>query len=96
MTQMKVALSAPIKNNEGREVSELTFQEPTIGLLEDINLERTADGGVRFNLGAIPRIIAELGDVPVHQAKRIPLRDLAKFKDVLASFFAEFQGTGGR
>lgn len=86
---MTIELSKPIQAH-GEIVSSLTLREPTLGALEDVNLTVVGDGDVKFNLGDLQGLIANMADIPKSSARQISIRDLPKFMEAGKGFFGEF------
>lgn len=89
----KVILKKPIQAH-GETVKELTFQEPTLGVLDDIQLTVTGSGEVRINLGDVKNIVAALAGIPPSSAAQISLGDTKQMVPVIMGFFEEFLPTG--
>ena len=88
-----IELSKPI-GAMGEQVSKLTLRDPGSGALEGIELV-VGRGGVRFDVGALVKIIAAAANVPHASAKEIPLKDLLKhFEGILVFFGADTRTTG--
>lgn len=88
-----VPLSRAIEAH-GSKVTELTLNEPTLGLLDDINIEITGDGNIRFNTAEIKKIISKLAGIPTSSVDQIALKDLGVLGKSVAEFFEEFLPTG--
>ncbi|MEQ8585156.1 MAG: phage tail assembly protein [Thalassobaculaceae bacterium] len=88
-----VTLSKAIEAH-GKQVTELTFNEPTLAVLEDLELHFT-DGGVKLKLGAVIGAIAAMADIPPSSAKQIPLSDLMAIAAELKDFLPPSLLTGG-
>lgn len=86
-------LSKPI-GALGERVTRLTLRDPGSGALEGIEVA-LGRGGLRFDVGALVKIIAAAANVPHASAKEIPMKDLLKhFEGILVFFGADTQATG--
>lgn len=97
MDPIKVTLSRPIQAH-GAEVRVLTLKEPTLGVLEDIEIAigggADGKGEVKINLGSIARVVAAMADIPPSSARQIAVGDLAVLGKAVLGFMPAFLGTG--
>ena len=84
---MSIPLSHPIEAH-GETLRTLTLREPTLGILDDVEITIPEKGGVRLNLGDIHRVVAGMAGIPPGVARTIRLADLAPVTRELTSFFS--------
>ncbi len=90
-----IKLSTPIQAH-GETVSQLTLKEPTLAVLDDVELLAiTEDGSIKINFGDLHKIIAGMADIPPRAAKTIALQDLKQFMPVVMDFFGDVLPGGG-
>lgn len=98
MDPVKVPLSRPIQAH-GATVTELTLKEPTLGVLEDIEIAigsgASGQGEVKLRLGAIITLVAALAEIPPSSAKQISASDLPALGKAVMGFMPAFLATGG-
>lgn len=94
MDAVKITLKHPIVAH-GETVNELTLGEPTLGVLDDVEITVKGDGSVRLNLGDIAKLVANMADIPPSAAKSIRVSDLSKIGKEVMGFLSEFLPTGG-
>jgi len=90
----KLRLSKPLRFG-GEDSRELTLVEPTIGMLEGVNLRITAEGELNIDLAAIRILLGRMANIPPSAAKDISIRDALQAKDLIADFFGDSLQTGG-
>ena len=86
-------LTKPIRSG-GEDVSELTLTEPTLGMLDGVQLRITAEGELNIDLGAIRILLGRMANITPSAAEQITIKDAIGAKDVLADFFGDFLPTG--
>lgn len=84
----KLTLSTPIRTG-GEDVSELTLRQPTLGMLDGVRLDISAEGGLSIDLGAIRVLVGRMADIPPSAAKTISVKDAFGAKDALKDFFGD-------
>jgi hypothetical protein len=89
-----VALTVPIEAH-GETLNALTFNEPTLAVLEDLELE-IRDGGAKLKGEMITKAIAALAGIPPTSARQIALADLPAIGRELADFLPASLLTGDR
>ncbi|MFP3943816.1 MAG: phage tail assembly protein [Alphaproteobacteria bacterium] len=94
MKAKTITLKRPIEAH-GKEVTELTFREPTLGVLDGLEIEVTGDGGVKLNLGDIVKLVASMAEIPPSSARQIALSDLKEIAGEVQDFFEQFLPAGG-
>ena len=81
-------LTKPIRSRRLKTVSELTLTEPTLGMLDGVNLRITAEGELNIDLGAIRRSCsAAWRTFTPSAAKDITIKDALAAQEVVADFF---------
>ena len=88
-----LTLTRPIRVG-GEDVSELTLNEPTLGMLDGVALRITAEGELNIDLGAIRVLLGKMAGLPPSSAANITIKDALRAKDVIADFFDDFLPTG--
>ena len=91
---MKVTLKKPIQAH-GQEFTELEFGDLTLGALDGIDIEISTSGSVKLDLGCIPKIVANLCEIPPSSAKNIALSDVLSIADQVQEMLGKFLPTGG-
>jgi len=89
----KITLKSPIKI-QGIETTELMLSEPDLGVLDDVHIEVSGEGKVRLNLGDIPKLIANMANIPPSDAKKIKLKDMREIIPPVMDYLGEFLPTG--
>ena len=80
-----VRLRTPITAH-GERVEELTLAEPTLGVLDGVQLEVATSGRVRVDLGDLHRVIAGMAGIPPSSARQIRVTDLAPLASAVLDF----------
>ncbi|WP_299376026.1 phage tail assembly protein [uncultured Kiloniella sp.] len=88
-----VTLKHPIEAH-GETTKTLELQEPTLAVLEDVNLVVNSDGEVKINLGNIPKVISGLANIPLSSARKIHLADMAGVVMACKGFLSAFLPIG--
>ncbi len=93
-----ISLTKPIemkddKGNVVQTIDALTFGEPTLATIEDLELV-IQDGGVRIKLGSLIPVISDLAGIPQSAARKIALADLVAIGKELAGFLPPSLLTG--
>ncbi len=88
-----ITLSKPI-HAHGETVSDLTLNAPTLGALDGIELSVGPDGTVKFNLGDISKLVANMTGIPPSSAAQISLADVGKLVEPIQSFLSDFLPIG--
>ena len=70
----------------GDKVSEITLTDPGIGALKG-NEAAFGPKGMTIDLGSLPNLIAEAGNIPLSSANKISLRDLGRHLLPMMGFF---------
>jgi hypothetical protein len=91
---VKVPLKHPIEAH-GEKVSELELKEPTLGVLDDVEITVKGDGSVALNLGDLHKLVANMADIPPTAAKQIRVSDMGEIAKAVMGFLSEFLPTGG-
>ncbi len=91
----EIKLSKPISAH-GETLTQLTLSEPTLAILDDVELfSVTGDGSIRINFGDLHKIIAGMADIPPSAAKNIALQDLKQLIPMVMDFFGGSLPIGG-
>ena len=84
-TPVTVSLSAPIEAH-GQQVTELTLSEPTIGVLDGVQIDVGMEGRVRLDLGDLHRLVAGMAGIPPSSARQIRISDMAPLARAVMDF----------
>ena len=90
----EITLTKPIRHG-GEDLTKITLNEPTIGMLDGVLLRITGEGELILDLQAIRVLIGRMAALPPTVAAQITVKDALAAKDVLADFFDDFLPTGG-
>lgn len=90
---VKVTLRHPIEAH-GQTVKILELKEPTLGVLDDVEISVKGDGSVRLNLGDLHKLVANMADIPPSAAKAIRVSDMGTIGKAVMGFLSEFLPTG--
>jgi len=94
MSETIFTLSKPIKAH-GKEVTELTFREPTGDDIEKVGfpylmiMKGPGETGVEIRTGVMYQYISRLAAIPRESAKQINPRDLSALSGIIMDFFGE-------
>lgn len=84
----KVVLKQPIKNN-GKEVTELTFRNPTLG-----DLQQMEECSAKGDIGKTTHLMELLTGIRKEVLSDISIEDFAEVNKVITPLFAAFLPTG--
>ena len=93
MAKTTVTLKHPIEAH-GDTYKTLTLDEPTLGVLDDVEISVKGDGSVRLNLGDLHKLVANMANIPPSAAKKIRVSDMAEIGEAVMGFLSEFLPTG--
>ncbi len=93
MKHGKIILSKAITVN-GEEVKELQATEPTLGMLEGAELFVTENGEFKIDLKTLPRLMANVCNIPLSSARQISLQDMPAIMEFAKDFLPVSQTTG--
>ncbi len=88
-----ITLKHPIEAH-GDTLTTLSLSEPTLGVLDDVEISVRGDGSVQFNLGDLHKLVANMASIPPSAAKKIRVSDMAEIGKAVMGFLAEFLPTG--
>lgn len=88
-----VKLKNPVEAH-GETLTELTFDEPDLGVLDDIHIEVSGEGKMRLNLGDLHKLVANMANIPPTSAKKIKASDWPGITQQAMGFLSEFLPTG--
>ena len=91
--KIKVTLKHAIEAH-GQTVKILELKEPTLGVLDDVEISIKGDGSVRLNLGDIHKLVANMADIPPSAAKEIRVSDMGTISKAVMGFLSEFLPIG--
>jgi len=98
MDAVKVPLTKPIQAH-GETLKELTLNEPTLEVLEDVEIAigggADGRGEVKLKLGTITKVVAGMAGIPPSSAKQISAADLPALGKAVMGFMPAFLATGG-
>lgn len=85
--ETRITLKHPIEAH-GEKVTELTLKEPTLGVLDDIEVVVNGSGGARLNLGDLHKLVAGMAGIPPSAAKQIRVSDLGPIGAAVMDFLS--------